>query len=224
MYTSKFLLQTSTFLLLCAANASAAELSSVGQFMPMVHINIEYNEFLGELDVHVDSGVPQMTPLSILSPGDSFSPTAPWYTTLDPSQEGQAWTRRFGFVSTLDPAPVDRFFWIDLNATSDNLEAYFYRETPETFTPIFGTDGSSTLWEFPNSMTHPVFATSLAGDYSISGSVYIGDASGIMDITYDAAPFTLNFTAVPEPSTYALMAGVAGACIAFVRQRKRKIG
>lgn len=221
MYLNKYLSFSGLILTAGAASLQAAELSTVGQVMPMVHISIEFNESTGTLGAYVDSEIPQLTPLSIASPGDSFNPADPWYTTLDPSQEGQAFTRRFGFVSTLDPAPSNRSFWISLDAPSAGLEAYYYRETPATFDPIFGTDGSDFIWEYPDSMTHPVFSTLNTGNISLSGTIYIGDATGAIDNTYAAAPFTLNFTAVPEPGTYALIAGLSMLGLVALRRRQR---
>ncbi|WP_309398811.1 PEP-CTERM sorting domain-containing protein [Cerasicoccus maritimus] len=220
MYSKSFVSASCLAIAASAASLHAAELSSVGQIMPMVHISIQFNSFDNTLAAVVDSDVPQMTPLSILSPGDSFNPADPWYDTLDPSQEGLAWTRRYGFVSTLDPAPDDLYFWVSLDAVSAGLEAYYYRESPATFEAIFGTDGSSFLWQYPDSMTHPVFATDNVGNYSVSGIVYIGDENGVADPSYEAAPFTLNLTAVPEPSTYAVLLGASALALATIRRKR----
>ncbi len=210
---------------LCALTSQAAELNSVGQMMPMIHINIDFNSFNDELSVHVDSGVPQMQPLSVASPGDSFNPAAPWYTTLDPSQEGLAWTRRYGFVATNDPAPEGLSFWVDLDVTTMGLEAYFTRTEPDMFTPIFGTDGSSTLWEFPNTMIHPVFAGDpTVASYVLTGTIYVGDSEGVAAAGYNSAAFTLNFTSVPEPGVYALAVGLLALVPLLVRCRKGKAG
>ncbi|QYY37206.1 hypothetical protein [Ruficoccus sp. ZRK36] len=209
----------------CALTARGEEINTVGQKMPMIHINIDFNSYAAPasaLTVIVDNSVPEMQPLSTLSPGSSFNPSDPWYATLDPSQEGLAWTRQYGFVTTFDPAPEGLYFWVDMDVSGSGLEAYYVRDSsPTEFTAIFGTDGSSTQWMYPDTMTHPVFAADpTVASYSVSGTIYLGDIDGIADSSYTAQSFTLDFTAVPEPSTYALGGGLLALSLLSLRRLK----
>ena len=69
--------------------ARAATLNAVpmqgGMVMPMVSYLAEQ----GRLQVMMPAEVPQLTPLMVSHPGDSFDPADPWFDALDPSRQGR---------------------------------------------------------------------------------------------------------------------------------------
>jgi hypothetical protein len=81
----------------CAC-APAAILTNVPMQGGMVMPALSYNAAEGVLHVEVDPTIPQLVPLLASNPGDSFNPADPWYEALDPSQQGLASSRRYGFV------------------------------------------------------------------------------------------------------------------------------
>jgi hypothetical protein len=85
--------------------------------------------------------VPQLTPLLVSNPGDSFDPADPWFGALDPSAQGKAFSRCYGFVmdAMADPLPAGTQIWIRKLSGSAGLSAYRYQETaPRALQPIFG--------------------------------------------------------------------------------------
>jgi hypothetical protein len=96
------------------APAPGAILTSVpmqgGMVMPM----LSYNATDGAMHVAVDPTIPQLTPLLASNPQDRFDPADPWCDTLDPSRQGLAFSRRYGFVmnTATDPLPGGTAIWI----------------------------------------------------------------------------------------------------------------
>jgi hypothetical protein len=97
-----------------ALTAPAATLTAVpmqgGMVMPM----IAYQAGMGRLHVMLDPAIPQLTPLAVSHPGDGFAPEDPWFEALDPSRQGLAFSRRYGFVmnTETDPLPDGTKIWL----------------------------------------------------------------------------------------------------------------
>ncbi len=145
MKTSNFFLGALA-LALAPAALLAATLTSVPMQGDMIMPMISYHAAAGSLTVNVDPTVPQLTPLLISNPGDSFDPADPWYDALDPSCQGLAFSRRYGFTMDMasDPLPAGTAIWIRKLASTPGLGAYLCRSSsPKAWTPIFGTAGST---------------------------------------------------------------------------------
>jgi len=210
--------------LAAAISVRADTLTSVPMQGPMVHVNIKYADHGAgpHLHVHVDgddhghggsSTLPTLTPLSISHPGDQFDPLAPWYSDLDPSQDGRAFNRQYGFVLDGDSEPLPTGFGIRIRQISatTGLEAFRYRATPATWEPMFGTDGSSDTLEWNLGMFHPAYtAPAATGMHSAEYEAYIVNENG--ERTGGSETFHLHWAVVPEPTTALLTAfGLLGA-------------
>ena len=180
--------------------AQPAVLTTVPMQGSMVHVGISYHMTPAELRVHVDPGTPQLIPLDVSHPGDSFDPAHPWHPTLDPSERAMAFNRQFGFVmdGTSDPLPSGTAIWIRILSSSPGLEAYTYRANPPTLIPMFGTAGSTNVLEWNLMMFHPaVAAPPVNGDHSASFEAFLVDPATGLDVEgIDPVPFTLNWTSV----------------------------
>jgi hypothetical protein len=101
-------------LTVAASAGRAATLSSVpmqgGMVMPMV----SYHSSDGMMHVMMPATVPQLTPLMVSNPGDSFDSADPWFGALDPSAQGKAFSRRYGFVmdANTELLPAGTQIWI----------------------------------------------------------------------------------------------------------------
>ena len=91
-----------------ALAAQAAVLTSVPMQGGMVMPALSYSASEGTLRVMVDPTIPQLTPLLVSHPGDSFDPADRWFDALDPSRQGLAFSKRYGFVmaTVTDPLPA----------------------------------------------------------------------------------------------------------------------
>ena len=85
-----------------AISGRAATLTNVpfvgGMLMPMV----SYSASERMIHVMMPTEVPQLTPLMVSNPGDSFDPADPWFGALDPSAQGNAFSRR---LTGIKPTP-----------------------------------------------------------------------------------------------------------------------
>ncbi len=141
-----------------AASASAAVLTNVpmqgGMLMPEVWYHADTDTVTVDLSHILVTA--QLTPLLVSNPNDSFSPDDPWFDALDPSRQGLAFSRRYGFDmhAMTDYLPYNRELWIRKLYGSPDLGIYDYHEstTPKAWTPIFGTAGTSnaTVLERPD--------------------------------------------------------------------------
>jgi hypothetical protein len=186
-----------------AISACAATLTNVpmqgGMVMPMV----SYHASDGSLDVMVDPTVPQLTPLLVSNPGDGFDPADPWYSCLDPGQQGLAFSRRYGFTmdTASDPIPAGTAIWIRKLSSSPGLGAYRYRSTdPKAWEPIFGTAGVTNALMWNGMMFHPGFtAPPGTGTYTATFEAFLMDSTTGQPISgANSGPFDLNWTSMPD--------------------------
>ena len=134
-------------LIVAAGSGHAAPQTSVpmqgGMSMPMVAYHADSDS--ATVDLSVINETAQITPLLASNPNDNFDPGDPWFSDLDPSQQGLAFSRRYGF--DMDPntdlLPANRQLWIRADTNSPNLAFYNYSATPALWAPIFGTAGST---------------------------------------------------------------------------------
>jgi len=188
---------------LAAGSGRAATLTSVpmqgGMVMPMV----SYHASDGMIHVMMPSTVPQLTPLLVSNPGDSFDPADPWFCALDPSAEGKAFSRRYGFVmdGNTDLLPAGTQIWIRKLSGSAGLSAYRYQEAaPKALHPIFGTDGATNALAWNGMMFHPVFASApVTNSCSATFEVYLLDTTTGQEVSGSSSgPLAFTWTDVPD--------------------------
>jgi len=197
--------------------ANGGILTSVPMQGGMVHVSVTFHDTTDSLSVEVDPIIPELTPLSVSNPGDSFASGDPWTIPLS----GKAFSRRYGFVvdDESDTRPVGTSIWIRQVSASPGLETYRYRGNPKEFYGIFGFDGSSDTWQWDAIMFHPTYVVpSGIGTYQAEYEVFVADLATQQPAAgYTPATFTLDFTSVPEPVTlvFLLSAGVL-----YLRKRR----
>jgi hypothetical protein len=185
------------------SSARAAVLTGVpmqgGMAMPM----ISYNSSDGHLHVMMPGEVPQLTPLLVSNPGDSFDPGDPWYDSLDPSLQGLSFSRRYGFMMEMmsDPLPANTAIW--LRKLSGPPELGFYRyagSEPEAWEPIFGTAGTTNALYWNGDMFHPG-VTAPPGTNPITATfeaVLLNTLTGAEVANSSTGPMVLDFTNVTD--------------------------
>jgi hypothetical protein len=198
--------------------------SPMTQGSGMIHIDIAYDEDTGILSSGVNAGTPNIKPLTEWKPGDTFDPASPWYTTLDPTQAAGMFNSQFGLVMyNSDPLPLGSKIMVNLVSATAGLETYLWKNTvTQAFQGIMGTNGSAVSWDWSSvahGMFHPMFVLP-------SGSS--GSASAILGLTLvdslnaplpgGSTQATLNFQAIPEPSSL-LLVGAGTAMLAFRRSK-----
>ncbi len=167
--------------------------------MPM----LAYHAAEGTLTVQLDPTVPQLTPLLVSNPGDCFDPAEPWYDYLDPSRQGLAFSRRYGFVmdAGTDPLQSGMAILIRKLSSSPGLGAYRYRSgAVKLWEPIFGTAGVTNALPWDGTMFHPaITAPPGTGSYTAAFEAFLVDTkTGAAVPGGSSGPFTLNWTVVPD--------------------------
>lgn len=183
--------------------ASAAILTAVpmqgGMVMPM----LKYTASDGILTVTMDPTVPQLTPLLVSNPGDYLDPADPWYDCLDPTRQGLAFSRRYGFVmdTATDLLPAGMTIWISKLSSSPELGAYRYRGgANKAWDPIFGTAGTTNALQWDGTMFHPGF-TAPPGTQTFTATfeAFVVDmGTGLPVPGASTGPFDFNWTDVPD--------------------------
>jgi hypothetical protein len=182
--------------------APGAILTSVpmqgGMVMPM----ISYHVADARLHVMMDPTVPELTPLLVSNPGDSFDPADPWYDALDPSRQGLSFSRRYGFMmDTVDPLPEGTAIWLRKLSSTPGLSVYRYRDTGQkAFEPIFGTDGTTNAQFWSGMMFHPAF-TAVPGTNPLTATFeafLVNTNSGLAVAGSGTGPFVFDWTNVPD--------------------------
>jgi hypothetical protein len=158
---------------------------------------------------------PGNPPLPMLAyPGES-------YTAPANALNGKGYSSQFGWqISGLWAPPTGTYVWVQMLNQTAGLETYqggMRSSIPmQTFAPLFGTAGSSAIWQWPGTMFHNWYAASNTGSYQATYEVYLGDAVGAANTSYGSDMITLSWTYAPEPSAVMLL-GLAG--LWMVRRR-----
>lgn len=233
MHFSKLFVSTA---LLASAHVNAATLTAIPSPMQqggMIHADVVFlDQSTDTFEVTLHHGSPEMKPLSIWSPGNDFDPSDPWYSELDPSQHAKPFNSQYGLLidtTFSDPLPVGKSLGIRVLSMDAGLTGYFYRGTDgsEEFSALLGEAGDAVLWS--GAMWHPVFVADAPGIYMTTLEFFVADEtlSGFVEPTtalndpgYSTGTVTLMLTAVPEPHTYALLAGAV--CLGWVAYRRKR--
>jgi hypothetical protein len=171
-----------------------------GMVMPMV----TYKASMGKIMVMMPGTVPALTPLLVSNPGDSFDPADPWFDNLDPSRQGMAFTRRYGFMwdtGMSDPLPANTEVWIRKLSGSAGLGFYRYAANPpKQWTPIFGNAGTTNALMWDRVMFHPgVSALPGTNTFAATFQIYLVNTLTGQEVAGSASmPFVFNFTDLPD--------------------------
>ncbi len=202
MKTSKLFL-VAAVLLLGTALSRAAILTTVpmqgGMAMPMV----SYNATAGRLHVVMPLEIPQLTPLLVSNPSDSFDPADPWFDALDPSRQGASFSRRYGFVmdAESDPLPAGTQMWIRKLSGPPEFGVYRYSgSAPKALEPIFGTAGTTNAQAWNGTMFHPVFsAPPETNDLTSTFDLYLLDTTTGQEVANSGTgPLEFRWTNVTD--------------------------
>ncbi len=188
---------------LASLPSTAATLTNVpmqgGMVMPMV----SYQSGDGKMHVMMPMTIPQLTPLLVSNPADSFDPGDPWFDSVDPSRQGAAFSRRYGFVmdAMTDPLPAGTQMWIRKLSGSPELKAYRYKDTaPKAWQPIFGTDGVTNALYWNGMMFHPAFtAPPSTNNLTATFEAYLLDTTTGLEVPNSSSgPLGFDWTNVPD--------------------------
>ncbi|MFK7758866.1 MAG: hypothetical protein AB8C13_02840 [Phycisphaerales bacterium] len=177
---------------------------------PMEHIRLSLVD--GQVDAHANEGA---SVDMLLFEGEQYSGAA---SSLNDSyySDQYGWVAD-GFISL----NAGEFMWIQMIDSSVGLNVYEGGMRPmsanHTYDAILGTDTSSTAWMWSGLMTHNWYSADELGTYQATYEIFIGDIDGNALSTYTSDTVTLNFNAVPSPSS-ALALGLGG----LVATRRRR--
>ncbi len=184
----------------------ATELATVPMQGSMLMPTVWYHEATDSVTVGLDDIIvtAQLTPLLISHPNDWFAPADPWFAALDPSQQGLAFSRRYGFVmhAMTDYLPFDRELWIRKLSSASGLSFYDYNDfvSPKTWNPIFGTTGTTNATYWSGLMWHiGVTAPPSTNTYSATFEIFVmNTATGQAVPNSSSGAFQLEWTCVPD--------------------------
>jgi hypothetical protein len=191
----------------CATiSARAVVLSTVPMQGTMLMPEVSYHAETDSVtvDLSLITEVAQLTPLLVSNPADRFDPADPWYDCLDPSRQGLAFSRRYGFdiATGSDTLPDNRQLWIRKLSASPGLGIYDFRpnSTPKRWTPIFGTAGTSNATPWSGNMWHVgVTAQPGTNTYTATFEVYVVNTDTMFEVAGSSSPpFVLDWTDVPD--------------------------
>lgn len=186
--------------------APAAELATVPMQGSMLMPTVWYHEATDSVTVGLDDIIvtAQLTPLLVSHPNDWFKPEDPWFGSLDPSQQGLAFSRRYGFVmhAMTDYLPLGRELWIRKISSAPELSFYDYNDfvSPKTWHPIFGTAGTTNATYWSGLMWHiGVTAPPSPNSYAATFEIFVMDTTAGQAVPNSSSgPFTLEWTCVPD--------------------------
>ena len=163
---------------------------------------VSYSNSTQRVHVTMPGSVPQLTPLLISNPADSFDPLDPWFHDLDPSREGASFSRRYGFtMGPTEALPTNTAYWIRKIAGPPELQFYRYSASaPKAWEPIFGTDGAPSQMFWNQMMFHPAI-TAPAGTNGLSATfeVFLMDTLLTQEVANSSSgPLVFDFTNVND--------------------------
>jgi len=188
-----------------------------GMLMPEVWYHADSDSVTVDLSAFYDvNGYPiinQLTPLLVSDPGDYFDPASPWFDCLDPSQQGMAFSRRYGWDMDVmtDYVPDNRALWIRDLGSSPELEFYNYMDaeydpdgSAPTWDPMLGTAGTSNAIYWNEGMWHmgvaaPPAHAGTTNYYSGTFEVYVVNTDTGEEVTNSSSgPLVLKWTDIPD--------------------------
>lgn len=156
-------LYTAGLLALCAsAGAAHADIPQMGGGMSHLLVSV-FNQ-----QVFVTFESPSMSTVELQEGSGSFEGSA---SVLD----GTGHNAQFGWLANgFISLPPSSGVFVRLLETSPHLSVY----SEFGHTPILGTDGSSTTWQWGGAMTHNWYASDVMGPHHVSYEVFVGDLLG----------------------------------------------
>lgn len=187
-----------------------------GMVMPMV----DYDAGMNMMMVTMPTNVPQLTPLLVSNPGDSFDPADPWFDALDPSCAGAAFSQSYGFMmdAMSDFLPAGAQMWIRKISGPPGLNFYTYSSSPPlSFDPIFSTDGATNALYWDGEMFHPVVtAPPGTNTYAATFEIYLVDGATGQEMTNTSSgPLVFTWTDVPDGRPALSLALGAGIVVSW---------
>ena len=192
------------FGILCALPLAlnAATLTMVPMQGGMAMPEVSYSNSTQRVHVSMPVDIPQLTPLLVSNAADNFDPLDPWFQVLDPSREGESFSRRYGFtMGATDALPPNTAYWIRKLSASPELHFYRYSgSVPKAWQPIFGTDGSPSQQFWSQMMFHPaVTAPPGTNNLSATFEVFLMDTLITQEVANSSSgPLVFNFTNVND--------------------------
>ena len=196
------------------AGFAHADIPQMGGSMSHLLVSI-FNQ-----QVFVTFESPAMSTVELLDGAGAFSGSA---SVLD----GIGHNAQFGWlVNGTVSLPSNSGVFVRTLGGSPHLSVY----SEFGYDPILGTDGSDSIWQWDGTMTHNWYASEVKGPHSVRYEVYVGDLLGNPLDGWTRGGVELNFTygpdlsdrigvlgggvvsAVPSPSSIALLGGLALMC------------
>jgi len=201
-------------------------LPTPGEQGGMIHANVWFDGSL--LHSYFDAGIPELKPLVVWSPGDTFDPSSPWFAKLDPSTGAGAFNSQYGLLidgSLTDPLPGGSKIMVTYVAASTGIGIYRWRNNdPQLFEPILGTEGSPISWDW-GALSHAMFHPMFVADPGTGPDPTVTLRFDLVDATtneilpqYGGTQAVFQFALIPEPGT-ALMSAFA---LLLVARRNRR--
>jgi len=167
-------------IIVCGTLAGAALAQSPKMGGEMSHVLVS----LYQQRVYISLERPDEVPLTMRNYHERYSGNA---GVLDRS----GYNAQFGWLANgFISLPSDAAMWIESIDQTPGLRAF----EQGTFAPIFGTSGSSTLWEWDGSMVHNWYSAFAIGDYTATYRVFVGELDGSPYPGFTGGQITLGWT------------------------------
>ena len=166
--------------LACGALAASALAQAPRMGGEMSHVLVS----LYQQRVYISLERPDEVPLTMRNYQERYSGSA---GVLDRS----GYNAQFGWLANgFISLPSDAAMWIESIDQTPELRTF----EQGTFAPIFGTAGSSSLWEWDGSMVHNWYSAVAIGDYTATYRVFVGEVDGSPYPGFTGGEITLGWT------------------------------